>query len=178
MDASSTIGICGDRTSGATSRFVKGLALHRPTTATMAPKKGSKKKSTKAAPEKEPLPSPAAEEPAVATEENTQMDVEARPESEAVSTTAPTLNAVEAAGQAIKAVAEDAGEFIETMNGETSSASNEAALTMEERKAKMEQLRAKMVRSQHVILTLHTYSLNWYYLFLAHIIAGEPRLFD
>lgn len=79
--------------------------------------------------------------------------------------------------EAVKEVAEAAGQFVETMStGEsTSAALKEAALTMEERKAKMEQLRAKMVRS------LETQSLVYSHcdtLLVANIITGEPRLSD
>ncbi|KZP31813.1 SYF2-domain-containing protein [Athelia psychrophila] len=56
------------------------------------------------------------------------------------------IGTAEAAGRTAKEVAEAAGQFVESMStGEsTSAAAKEAALTTEERKAKMEQLRAKM----------------------------------
>ncbi|KAF7971599.1 hypothetical protein HWV62_20778 [Athelia sp. TMB] len=55
-------------------------------------------------------------------------------------------DAAQAAGQAVMEVAEAAGEFVETMaTGESTTAAARVGLvTLEERKAKMEQLRAKM----------------------------------
>jgi hypothetical protein len=110
----------------------------------MPPRKGSKKKTTKAVAKSPPPPtppSPVPEEPNdVAPEQERQLeqqpaDVPMEPPAEPIE--AEHTTAVEAAEQKIKNVAEAAGDDVE----------KESKLSMEERKAKMEQLRAKMVCS-------------------------------
>ena len=112
----------------------------------MPPKKGSKKKAAKA-PAKQPsppLPLPVEEPTNVAPEPEQQQDVQMELPSEPREPESTTV--VETAGQAIKDVAEAAGEFLESINGEDVEKEKESQLSMDERKAKMEQLRAKMVR--------------------------------
>ncbi|KIM92128.1 hypothetical protein PILCRDRAFT_810146 [Piloderma croceum F 1598] len=129
----------------------------------MPPRKGSKKKSTKAALKPpSPLASPSIvpEEPKdVAPEQEQQpADVQLEPPGEPIRndylhsiglTTgdyepmeAEHTIVVEAAVQKIKDVAEASVDFVESINGED--LEKESKVTMEERKAKMEQLRAKM----------------------------------
>jgi pre-mRNA-splicing factor SYF2 len=159
----------------------------------MAPKKGSKRKSTKKVPVKEPSPVPPPPEPTtVEQEQDVQMEFEAPAEPEpqpepqpqsqpttvadsdtpvvpvetpaavettvtetvveeaSTTTTAMDTSAVETSGDAIQHVAEAAGESVDEMNGDDSPSAGDAnketetKLTMEERRAKMEQLRAKM----------------------------------
>lgn len=105
----------------------------------MPPKKGSKKKTTKAAAK---VPTPEPEQTPVEQDVQMEPPVEAEPQTEPKPTTM-----AESAEQVVKDVAEAAREFVESMDGEISSKEESGAkLTMEERKAKMEQLRAKMVR--------------------------------
>ena len=117
--------------------------------AIMPPKKGSKKKTTKAAPKQpppQPSPSPVPERPKDVVpqgQEQEPEDVQMEPPAEPKE--AEPLTVVET----IKDVAEAAGEFVESMNGEDVEKEQEpeSKLSMEERKAKMEQLRTKMVHS-------------------------------
>lgn len=142
-----------------------------PTTLTMLPR-GSGKERTKKAPVKEPSPVPSPEPAVVEQEQDVQMEsvpepepttlaeapgpVEAAPAVETTVEEAPVVESmvmetsiVEKAGNVIQHVVEAAEEFLDNMNGESSTEVEnkepETKLNMEERKAKMEQLRAKMV---------------------------------
>lgn len=106
----------------------------------MPPKKGAaKKKSTKPTKNQEP-------EVVEEVQQEHEQDVQMEAQESAIP------EPVAAAGQAVKDVVEAASEFVESMNGEpevNGDADAGSKLTMEERKAKMEQLRAKMVRPIH-----------------------------
>lgn len=65
------------------------------------------------------------------------------------------LTVAEAASQTIKNIPEPSGELVESMNGEDVEDDKESKPSLEERKAKMEQLRAKMVSSSFRSVITH-----------------------
>jgi hypothetical protein len=105
----------------------------------------SKKKAAKP-PAKQPSPQPSPPEDSTnVAEQEQQEDIQMELPPEPTGPEPPAV--AEAAGQTIKNVAEPSGELVESTNGEDVENEKESKLSLEERKAKMEQLRAKMVSS-------------------------------
>jgi len=113
----------------------------------MPPKKGSKKKAGKAPPKEpspRPSPPPVSEEPTNVIPEQEQQDaVDAQMATPSKPTEPEPTTVMEAAGEIVKNVADAAVESLEGINGEDME--KESKLSIEDRKTKMEQLRAKMV---------------------------------